>query len=69
MSTLPPTPTPAQLHAVITDLEGRALAHLDRGRTVEALALQAEAGELRRVLRDGRTARFPSRRFSEQVGR
>lgn len=69
MNGLPPTPTPAQLRASIADLEGRALAHLDRGRTVEALALQAEAGELRRVLRDGRKAQFPSRRFSEQVMR
>lgn len=69
MPTLPPTPTPAQLRATIVDLEGRALAHLDNGRTVQALALQAEAGELRRVLRGGRKAQFPSRRFSEQVTR
>lgn len=69
MNRVPPTPTPAQLRATIVDLEGRALAHLDNGRTVQALALQAEAGELRRVLRDGRKAQFPSRRFSEQVTR
>lgn len=69
MNGLPPTATPAQLRAAITDLESRALAHLNHGRTVQALALQAEAGELRRVLRDGRKAQFPSRRFSEQVMR